>query len=494
MNYGTITNCTTVGHGVRSEYQCRFGYQVLSEDIPNNSRTVKLQLEIRSINNTYQTYGYQQISTIDGTQLQPQTFDTRPANEWKIFGTRTITIVGEYHGSKIGSFTTDANIEWALKSGSANVTINLDRLHTLPVISNVSVVETKSSLTGYTSIAQFLSIKRFTITAEAFDGASISSYQVYYNNKLIGSSTTNIINVNFNDVGQLTTFKIGNDDYITLQFRVLDSMSTYGVKDENYKVDLYVKPNLVNTSSNIKRNGQITGKVKLNLVGSFYNKVLATHQNTISLQFKYWKKDTQEPSDANYNPIPFTPVSGNNNISIYNWNVAINGVEIEDVDKDFAYYFKIKATDYFGETNIITLLCTSGEYVWAEFKNRVDFKDITIQNSKIVESGNNSYGNWIKYADGTMICTGAATGTTTFTSFWNTFKRSPEGSSAISKNFPIPFVGIPIVNITYKHNHGQCAVGLSSATTNNFNFVILKPASVDTTEYEISYIAIGKWK
>lgn len=373
MNYGIISNGTTIGHGVRSEYEIRLGYQVISEDIPNNKRQVKLQLEVRSINSRYYSIG-DQDTTIDGVKLSRQSFSTARVNEWQIFGSRIIEISGAFSGTKTASFTTTITTEWALSSGSASVQINLPSLHQPPRINSVSHEEQKTILGSYNKIAQFLSIKRFNFNYSTFDGATINNFQIYYANKLIGSSSSNGVVVDFSNVGQLSPFKINNVDYITLTYKIVDSMNASSTLDVNIPVDLYLKPNLVATSSAIKRNGQLTGKVKLNLVGSFFNNTLAGQQNSIQLDFKYWKKDTTEPSDSEYHPIPYSPTT--NNINIYNWNIAINGTEIDNVDKDDAYYFKIKARDYFNETSIITLLCTAGEYVWAEFKDRVDFKNI----------------------------------------------------------------------------------------------------------------------
>ena len=45
MIYGSITNCSVVGHGVISAWQCRLGYQIISENTATNTRQIKLQLE-----------------------------------------------------------------------------------------------------------------------------------------------------------------------------------------------------------------------------------------------------------------------------------------------------------------------------------------------------------------------------------------------------------------------------------------------------------------
>ena len=125
--YGSVTNCKTYNGQTRSEYQCRLGYQVNSQDIASNTSNITLRLEVRSINSSYCTYGYNQTTTIDGTSLSAKSFDMRDTNTWQIFGTRTITVThnndGTYSASKSGSFTTTGNSTWNLKSGSASVTV-----------------------------------------------------------------------------------------------------------------------------------------------------------------------------------------------------------------------------------------------------------------------------------------------------------------------------------------------------------------------------------
>ena len=132
FTYGTITNAKGGSGQTISAYQVRLGYELQSQDTINGTSTYKLQLEARSTNSSYKTYGYNQTTTIDGTSLSAKTFDMRNTNVWQIFGTRTITVShsGEYIASKSGSFTTTATSSSSLKSGSASVTVVLPSLST----------------------------------------------------------------------------------------------------------------------------------------------------------------------------------------------------------------------------------------------------------------------------------------------------------------------------------------------------------------------------
>lgn len=127
FTYGSVTKCKVANGQTRKEYECRLGYEVQSQSIENNTSSVKLRLEARSISSSYKTYGYKQTTTIDGTSLSAKEFDMRSTNTWKTFGERTITVThntsGSYSASKSGSFTTNASSGYSLKSGSASVTV-----------------------------------------------------------------------------------------------------------------------------------------------------------------------------------------------------------------------------------------------------------------------------------------------------------------------------------------------------------------------------------
>lgn len=379
MIYGNTTNCSVVGHGTITAYECRLGYEVISADTSTNTRKVKLQLEARTINSKYTTSGWQLTPIIDGVTLNKISINLVTANVWQVLGTREITVVGAYSGTKYGSFTTNLSNEWGLKSGSASVTINLDNLHTPPAITTITTSEKNTLLNNAYQFVQYLSIKELEFEVTTYDNATISSYQVHHNGVLIGSNTSNKVTINFNDVGTLATYEMDGKTWCTLKFVAIDSYGTMGSFEAPYEVIKYTRPNLVQTSSSIKRNGQLTGKVKLNLIGTFFEQAVNGINNTISLKYAYWKKGGNE-STTYYN-IPFTPTD--NNINLHDWNVAKNNTEITDVDKNSAYYFKIKATDHFNKTSEITLLCPVGEYLWAEFKDRVDFKKLTIQGTPV---------------------------------------------------------------------------------------------------------------
>jgi len=129
--YGTVNNCKVRNGQTRKEYQVRLGYEVQSQSIADNTSSVKLKLECRSINSSYATYNSTKglTSIIDGTTVKDnKPVDMRDTNTWQNFGERTITVThntdGTYSASKSGSFTCTAGTsDYSLTSGSASVTV-----------------------------------------------------------------------------------------------------------------------------------------------------------------------------------------------------------------------------------------------------------------------------------------------------------------------------------------------------------------------------------
>lgn len=112
-----------------------------------------------------------------------------------------------------------------------------------------------------------------------------------------------------------------------------------------------------------------------------------------------------------------------------------------------------------------------------------------------IESGSNANGNYIKYSDGTMICTKKVSFEVAQSDWvaWGSLYESPSKSLG---NFSQAFVGnIPVINVT---NVGNAAfierilnVSLTSCGTTN----MVRPSVPGTTQsYEIQIIAVGRWK
>lgn len=134
FTYGTITYTKDSNGTISTAFQVRLGYQLNSqrEEDGVGISNITLQLEARSINSQYKTYGYNQTTTIDGTRLSAKTFDFRNTNVWQIFGSRTFDVThdenGNYSITKNGSFQTTASGAGRPYTGSANVLVDLPNI------------------------------------------------------------------------------------------------------------------------------------------------------------------------------------------------------------------------------------------------------------------------------------------------------------------------------------------------------------------------------
>ena len=287
-------------------------------------------------------------------------------------GTKTIDI------SFSVTDTTGANYTCGNASSSSNLTLSV--LHKAPEITSVSVVENNTTLTNFgvdnSTIVQYLSNKTFTITA-TYDDTTISECNIYHNNILIGTSTTNKVAVNFNQVSELMT---SGTNSVALNIALTDNKGGYSTRIFNFSVIKYTRPSLEATSTNIRRktgNGIVLtdNKVLLNFVGTCYkgNDVIG-NANKPTVQYKIW--NTSEPS---YSTLT-TPNTS---------NITIKDYEISNILYTSAYNYKIKIYDVFTTTestiNLKSDKVPTGVSVWTEYKDRVDFLKITEKGKNVAK-------------------------------------------------------------------------------------------------------------
>jgi hypothetical protein len=110
----------------------------------------------------------------------------------------------------------------------------------------------------------------------------------------------------------------------------------------------------------------------------------------------------------------------------------------------------------------------------------------------IVESGNNSNGNYIKYSDGTMICTKLVTVTAQCSTTWGSMYESENVSFGAT---PQTFIEVPMV-FPYASTRTALIEGLRDTTINDFgNTWLARPiADQNQIQYTINLLAIGRWK
>lgn len=125
----TAYGITKLNNGTTDKYETRIRYKVNSQSTANNNTSITVQLQCRSVNSSYKTYGYKQTSKIQGTSLSASSFDMRSTNTWQTFGERTFKVSHNSNGKKTvtltASFTTTATGTYSLSSGSVSKSVEL---------------------------------------------------------------------------------------------------------------------------------------------------------------------------------------------------------------------------------------------------------------------------------------------------------------------------------------------------------------------------------
>lgn len=114
-----------------------------------------------------------------------------------------------------------------------------------------------------------------------------------------------------------------------------------------------------------------------------------------------------------------------------------------------------------------------------------------------IESGSNSNGNWIKYADGTMECYKTVSGSADISTSWGSLYIS---SYIDLGTMPQEFIARPTITYSPQSPTGTQFFligddGHGSGSATNFGCVsLVRPNSRTGVNYYIDVTAKGKWK
>ena len=183
----------------------------------------------------------------------------------------------------------------------------------------------------------------------------------------------------------------------TIKAVIKDSYNTTGEVQQTYTAIPYNKP-AINSQTTVRRNGQLTGKVLLNLTGTFYNHTVGSVANTITVDYKHWEKGGTEPNSYTQVPNQYVSVSGDN-VSVSNYEIGTTDTSASNYfDYQKSYNVKIRiydamrrpyASTYTYIADEVTRTIPLGEPTWSEYKDRVDFRKITVQGTNPIEYDTN---------------------------------------------------------------------------------------------------------
>lgn len=480
-------------------------------EVTNKTSTIKVECFLGRTSSTSYFMGNYKLTIEVGSQKYSETLYKNSGNiaagKYVSLGSHTFVVEHTTTPMSVKVKGSYSNAQFAPSSASSESLVTLSTLHESPLPDGDPIFEEQNSVLTSTGIGgnyfvPHLSIKKITVPAITYDDSTIVETRATNGptNYVSSLSQSSVVTMDLTRNELHTTYEdLLGRTIVDLQFSITDSMGgTFKWVYPYTFVIPYFKPNLIPTASSIKRNGQISGKVNLNLTGTFYNGKIGNTNNIITVGYKYWKKGATEPTT--YNNIPSDVVTiSNNNVSINNWTVTKNGSVVTDVSKNSLYLFKIKLTDSFGETSEIELTCPKGEWLMARFKDRIDFKKITISGTDIIEKGTNANGSWVKYYDGTMICMQTLTleNVSVSTTWGNLYVYTDPSDNW--HEFPQKFTeldhfSLDIGNMIEYNGFWLGDYGRKKIELDRWQgFCLVRPTSA-TVSAELNVLAIGKWK
>ena len=380
-----------------------WGYKLevseIATSVQNRTSTIRVKTYVGRTRSTNQIGGsYTNTVSITGATTQSKTGNipwptTVSAGGWLELKSFEFTVPNTGNPTIVTISSELKNTDFSPSYGSASGTMQLTILHLDPVINTASMVETNSVLTALgvpdTTIVRYLSKKTITLSATAYDSATLTyrlrHFGVDY--ALPSASTYQNSNV-FNTDYTQHDVTIGDGKANLIQ-DIKDSLN--GTATDWVYVNIggtaqkpngipYNTPAIERASTSIRRKsgGGTTlteNKAVLNLKATFYkaNDVIGNNNNIQQIGYKIWEQNTSEP--GSYTTLTPT-VSGG--------NITVNNLELTNLIYTKTYNYKIILIDRYGYQDLVEGTLPTGQSVWTEYKDRVDFLKITIQGEDIL--------------------------------------------------------------------------------------------------------------
>lgn len=490
----------------------RFTLSVSEDTTSGNSSYLSYNFKMSSLGGGYNWYGmgnYITYTITIGSNTYTGSIASYDGNsEVTLKSGSNIEVAHESDGTKtinVSFAVSDTSDYNPVGSATASDTFTLSVLHKAPQWYTSNITEKTSSLTSLSigqKIVQYLSKVDFKISAKTYDSATLTQGKLKVGNTTLATSTTatynsttqryemTFVDANFGNLGALNIYIHNGYSVFDITIELTDSNGGTSTETNYFEVIPYTRPTIVKTLSHIKRKtGSGTtltdNKALLNFVGTIYkgNDVVG-NANTQLVRYKIW--NGTEPSYSNVS----STLSGS--------NVAVTNYEISNILYTKSYDYRIRISDSFTNSSTSDYVKTdkvpTGVAVWSEYKDHVDFIGITIEKNPIIESDSNSNGSYIKYYDGTMICTKRITNeSNAITHQWGNMYES---TSAIDLgSMPETFTTLNYVSATITSDNWHAfIVRHQNTSTSDFGELYLARPTSATVTVDINCIAVGRWK
>lgn len=384
-------------------YYIRQGFYLKSQDEAKQQSTVVCYVQMRSGGKYF--YGaytackvYQATSTNGGSYSSYASSPAYPVGssdgtEWHTFKTTTVTVQHTSDGK--GSISTKAyfkpNYDLTSKNyylpGNSSInttdTFVLPDLHRAPVINSVEITQELNPILSQSSVALApekivlrQSKKTIVYNITTYNDAKITSIKLG-NDSFTPTQNGNLytITVDFSD------WDIAPTTSLTLSTSVTDSKSAITTSSVTWNnVVPYIYPSFNTAETSVKRNGQLSGQIKITISAKFYNQPITGQQGSIqpsyTIQYKYYQKGS---SSSTWLTVPSSSITNTNGtLKVSNFVLRDStGAVYEGFDKNNIYIVDMRIVDQFGEDTLFTKEVPRGQYLWAEFQNSVDFVNPT---------------------------------------------------------------------------------------------------------------------
>ena len=371
-------------------------------------RTSTLQVKVylgRASSTSYIGGNYSNTINITGTQSQTQNGNIPyptyiNAGSWYELNTFTFVVPNNDNPTIINISSTmssgDFTPSYAIARGNMQLTI----LHLNPEILTAEIVETNQDMIDLgvpnTTIVQYLSEKTITLRVTTKDDA-IPSYRLehYSTNYVLPLppneyQSSSVFNTDYTQNNVVIT-----DGKAKIVQKIKDSMNgtneawLFVVIDSQITEPdgiAYTKPIIERASTSIKRKSgsysatlQRTANltdnlVSLNLKGNIYNTndIIGNNNSITEIGYKIWEVGTSEP--ASYTQINTLPTPDSNG------DFTISDFEITNINFTKVYNYKIIVTDNYNYFDTITDgKISTGQSLWSEYKDHVDFLALTVK-------------------------------------------------------------------------------------------------------------------
>lgn len=296
----------------------------------------------------------------------------------------------KFRVSRTGSAANDYTKGAAMSSKNCN-NLQIGIGHTNPSDVSFTITEKNQRLIDSgipnDTYVNNLSIKEYNINATLHDGATATDYNIY-NGVVPSFNKSTPITIDYSQKELVTWNDTGK---VPIRVQVLDNMGGNGYSSSAYEPALYdyipyLKISLNEATTTARRNGQTSGRVKLNINGTFYNgSVGNVTQTKPIIKYKYWSANATEPATFNNTISSDNVIITNNTFSVVDYEIgSINETASNYFNPDYAYRVKIYVEDNFTNYTSQEKQIPVGEATWAEYKDRVDFKKATIKGKDII--------------------------------------------------------------------------------------------------------------